>query len=127
MRKIHEVLRLKWQAGLSHAKIARAVGLSKGAVAKYVSLAAAQGIGWPTGLSETELSRRGCFRARCRCRAGLSRDAHRAYSLVATAPIHCAATCDITQRIASVSRVIGWRQVSRHLMRIRHAAETLVV
>jgi len=58
MRKINEVLRLKFQAGLSHAKIARAVGLSKGAVAKYISLASAQNIGWPTGLSETELEAR---------------------------------------------------------------------
>jgi DNA-directed RNA polymerase specialized sigma24 family protein len=41
MRKIIEVLRLKYAAGLSHEKIARAVGLSKGAVNKYVNLAAA--------------------------------------------------------------------------------------
>lgn len=58
MRKIHEVLRLKFDAGLSHEKIARAVGLSKGAVSKYVSLAAAQGIGWPTTLTEAELEAR---------------------------------------------------------------------
>lgn len=58
MRKINEVLRLKHDADLSHEKIARAVGLSKGAVAKYVSLAAAQRIGWPTGLSEAELEAR---------------------------------------------------------------------
>lgn len=58
MRKINEVLRLKFDAGLSHEKIARAVGLSKGAVAKYVSLATAQGIGWPTGLGEAELEAR---------------------------------------------------------------------
>jgi len=43
MRKIKEVLRLKHDVGLSHEKIAGAVGLSKGAVAKYVSLAAACG------------------------------------------------------------------------------------
>lgn len=55
MRKINEVLRLKYDARLSHEKIARAVGLSKGAVAKYLSLAAAQGIGWPTGLGEAAL------------------------------------------------------------------------
>jgi transposase len=47
MRKITEVLRLKFQAKLSHEKIARAVGLSKGAVTKYVSLAQAQGLSWP--------------------------------------------------------------------------------
>ncbi|WP_418134132.1 IS21 family transposase [Acidihalobacter ferrooxydans] len=58
MRKIHEVLRLKHDAGLSHAKIARAVGLSKGAVSKYISLTAAQGIGWPTALTEAQLEAR---------------------------------------------------------------------
>ena len=47
MKKIIEVIRLKHEAKLSHEKIARACGLSKGAVNKYVSLAAAQGIGWP--------------------------------------------------------------------------------
>ena len=47
MRKITEVLRLKFAAGLSHEKIARAVGLSKGAVTKYVSLAEARGLSWP--------------------------------------------------------------------------------
>ena len=47
MRHIIEVLRLKHEAGLSHARIARACGLSKGVVGKYVSLAQAQGIGWP--------------------------------------------------------------------------------
>ena len=47
MRKITEIPRLKFQAQLSHEKIARAVGLSKGAVTKYVSLAQAQGLTWP--------------------------------------------------------------------------------
>lgn len=47
MRKITEILRLKYEAKLSHEKIARALGLSKGAVGKYVSLAKAQGLTWP--------------------------------------------------------------------------------
>ena len=47
MRKITEVLRLKFEAKLSHEKIGRAVGVSKGAVNKYVSLAIAQGLSWP--------------------------------------------------------------------------------
>lgn len=42
MKKIIEVLRLKYEAKLSHEKIARACGLSKGAVSKYVSLARAK-------------------------------------------------------------------------------------
>ncbi|WP_201241734.1 IS21 family transposase [Halorhodospira halophila] len=47
MKKIVEVLRLKHEAKLSHAQIARACGLSKGAVSKYVSLAQAKGLSWP--------------------------------------------------------------------------------
>lgn len=47
MRKIRDVLRLRHEAGLSQEKVARAVGISKGAVAKYLSLSKAQGLGWP--------------------------------------------------------------------------------
>ena len=47
MRQIKEILRLKYQAKLSHEKIARAYGLSKGAIGKYVSLAKAKGLSWP--------------------------------------------------------------------------------
>ena len=41
MPKIIEILRLKHEAGLSHEKIGYVVGLSKGAVGKYVNLAKA--------------------------------------------------------------------------------------
>jgi len=61
MSKIIEVLRLKYDAQLSHAQIARAVGLSKGAVGKYVSLATGAGISaWPLpdGTDEAALERR---------------------------------------------------------------------
>jgi transposase len=60
MRQITEVLRLKFEAQLSHEKIARAVGLSKGAVNKYVSLAQAQGLSWPLpeGMDEAALQAR---------------------------------------------------------------------
>jgi len=47
MRKIKEVLRLKFQAGMSHERIAAAVGVSKGAVTNYVQRALAVGLGWP--------------------------------------------------------------------------------
>ena len=47
MRQIIEVLRLKHEVGLSHDRIARACGLSKGVVGKYVSQAQAKGITWP--------------------------------------------------------------------------------
>lgn len=47
MRKIIEVLRLKFEAELSHERIAAAARVSKGAVTKYLRLAQAAGIGWP--------------------------------------------------------------------------------
>ena len=47
MKKIVEVLRLKFEAKLSHEQIACACGLSKGVVSKYVSLAQAKGLSWP--------------------------------------------------------------------------------
>lgn len=47
MHKIREVLRLRHEAKLSHEKIHLAVGISKGAVAKYLSLSKAQGLTWP--------------------------------------------------------------------------------
>ena len=54
MPQIIEVLRLKYEARLSHQRIARACGLSKGVVGKYVSLARAQGISWPLAEGEDE-------------------------------------------------------------------------
>ena len=47
MRQIKEILRLKYDSKLSHNNIARACGISKGAVGKYVSLAKAKGLTWP--------------------------------------------------------------------------------
>ena len=47
MRKIIEVLRLKFEAHLSHERIAAATGVSKGAVTKYLQRARAAGRGWP--------------------------------------------------------------------------------
>ena len=61
MSKITEVLRLKYHCQLPHAKIALALGLSKGAVGKYVTLAAAAGVSaWPLpdGVDEAALERR---------------------------------------------------------------------
>ena len=60
IRMIKDVLRLKLHGGLSHEAIARSLSISKGVVAKYVSLAAADGLAWDTiaGLSEAELERR---------------------------------------------------------------------
>ena len=47
MRKIKEVLRLKFEVHLSHERIAAAVGVSKGAVTNNVRRAVAAGLGWP--------------------------------------------------------------------------------
>lgn len=60
MRKIKDVLRLKLDAQLSHERIAASLGLSKGVVAKYVSLAAAAQLDWSTiqNLDEGALQRR---------------------------------------------------------------------
>src|SRR4051794_38594981 len=60
MRKIKDVLRLKHDAQCSHEQIAAALKISKGVVAKYVSLAAAAGLDWPAAatLEETQLEER---------------------------------------------------------------------
>src|SRR5690606_3608620 len=60
MRKIRDVLRLKLEARLSHERIAASLGISKGVVAKYVSLAAVAGLDWAAiqTLSDTALERR---------------------------------------------------------------------
>ena len=44
LRMIKEVLRLKFDAGLSHQQTAQALRISKGVVAKYVGLAGAAGL-----------------------------------------------------------------------------------
>jgi transposase len=58
MRRIIEVLRLKYESNLSHERIARACGISKGVVGKYISLAAAQNVTWPLpdGMDEALLT-----------------------------------------------------------------------
>src|SRR5437867_4444170 len=47
MRKIKEVIRLKFEADLSHERIAAATGVSKGAVTKYLQRAREAELGWP--------------------------------------------------------------------------------
>jgi transposase len=56
MRKIKDVLRLKLDAKLSHEQIAGALGISKGVVTKYVGLAAAAGLDWPTVQDADEIT-----------------------------------------------------------------------
>ncbi len=62
MRKIKECLRLKLECGLSLERVAKALGLSKGVVAKYVTRAGALGLDWPTlaVLDESAIASRLC-------------------------------------------------------------------
>ena len=60
MRKLKDALRLKFEAGQSHQQIARALGISKGVVTKYVGLAVAAGLDWQAiaAMDEAALERR---------------------------------------------------------------------
>jgi transposase len=60
IRMIKDILRLKYQGGLSHDRIAQSLSISKGAVAKYLSLAGAAGLDWAatTELDEASLEHR---------------------------------------------------------------------
>ncbi len=57
MRKIEEVLRLKYGAGLSHRAIAQSCSVSPSTVSEYITHAKAAGLSWPLpeGLSAEEL------------------------------------------------------------------------
>src|SRR4051812_27095553 len=59
MRKIREILRLKWVAQRSHREVARSLGVSPGAVASAVSRARAKALTWAAieALSEDALER----------------------------------------------------------------------
>jgi predicted transcriptional regulator len=59
MRKIKEILRLKFEAKFSHERIAAATGASKGAVSNYVQRAMQKGLSWPlpADLDESALER----------------------------------------------------------------------
>src|SRR6218665_3071479 len=60
IRMIKDILRLKYQGGLSHERIAQSLSISKGAVAKYLSLAGGAGLDWASTaeLDEASLERR---------------------------------------------------------------------
>ena len=47
MRKVSEVLRLRFELGLEQRAIARACSISQSTVHEYLKRAAAAGIGWP--------------------------------------------------------------------------------
>jgi len=58
MRKIREVLRLKWECGLSNRAIARSCSISHSTVGEYLRRAEAAGLSWPlpSDLDEDALS-----------------------------------------------------------------------
>ncbi len=47
MRKVKEVLRLRFELGLGQRQIARCCGMGLGTVHEYLERAVAAGIGWP--------------------------------------------------------------------------------
>ena len=47
MRRLRELLRLKYEAGLSHRAVARACAMGLGTVTTYLQRAAAAGLQWP--------------------------------------------------------------------------------
>jgi len=57
MRKIKEILRLKWVKGLSNRQIARTCGIARPTVAEYLRRATEAGLSWPlpAGLDESAL------------------------------------------------------------------------
>jgi transposase len=60
MRKIEEVLRLKYELGRTHREIAQSCGVSASTVSEYVTHAQAAGLNWPlpAGISAEELEAR---------------------------------------------------------------------
>lgn len=62
MRNIKEALRLKLDCDLSHERIGRALGLSKGVLSKYVQRAQIAGLDWTvaSALDEAQLTSRLC-------------------------------------------------------------------
>ena len=60
MRKIREVLRLRWEQGLSHRQIIESCRIGHGTLADYLRRAEAAGLTWPlpATLTDTELEAR---------------------------------------------------------------------
>jgi transposase len=60
IRKVKEVLRLKWECGLSNRQIAKSCSIGRATVAEYLCRARAAGLSWPLpdGLDEAEVDRR---------------------------------------------------------------------
>src|SRR4030042_109727 len=59
MRKVNEVLRLKWSCGLSIRQISKSCSISRSTVSGYLRRADEVGVSWPLpeGMSEVDLDR----------------------------------------------------------------------
>ena len=59
MRQFREILRLKWEAGLSDRQVALSTGLSRPTISKYVRRATVCGLSWPlpASLDDAQLER----------------------------------------------------------------------
>ena len=64
LRKVKEVLRLRWECGLSYRQIARSCAAGRTTVADYVQRATAAGLSWEhvVALDDTTLEQRLCVR-----------------------------------------------------------------
>ena len=60
MRKIEEILRLKFEIGLTHRAIAKSCGVSTSTVSEYITHARAAGLSWPLpeGMTAEQLEAR---------------------------------------------------------------------
>ncbi|SOB53203.1 hypothetical protein PLUA15_290090 [Pseudomonas lundensis] len=57
MRKIREVLRLKFEVGLSARQVAISLQIGQASVGEYLNLFAVSGLTWPSALTDAELHR----------------------------------------------------------------------
>ena len=57
MRKIREVLRLKFEVGLSARQVAISLQVGRASVGEYHNRFAASGLTWPSALTDAELQR----------------------------------------------------------------------
>ena len=85
MRKIEEILRLKYEVGLSHRAIAQSCSVSPSTVSEFVTHAKAAGLSWPLpeGINNEQLNellfpQRGQVSGRRHPAAGLGRSTQRA-------------------------------------------------